>query len=507
MHLQIVVAYALYIWWSGDQPFPPPLASNEVALAGAVGMVAALAVLAQLLSIRGLAALRGNVDSMVSAQRRVLRNLLIIRMLTLMLFGALLIMTGWGSLVMSVPMVNAVPGLASLITLLPYLAGCTVVLYFTFPVDRALRGPASSNNMLTDALAHESWTRREYLVFHIRHHLLAIVVPMTLILLSRDVARWFEPFIQNRTGFDYVSDVALVCAAATVFVIAPWILKHVWTTVPLPTGALRQRLERLCQRIGLRCRDILVWKSGGMVVNAAVMGLFRPFRFVILSDGLIDSMNDEQLEAVFGHEAGHVRHKHFHFFLLFAMGSLLITSGVMEWTYLSWRDSTLTESARQIVIQAIGLVTILMLWFFGFGFISRAFERQADVFGAQCVTPMDPAACRRSCGVHPQPMPSQADGVERICTSAAETLAGALARVATLNGIGRDEPSWRHSSISSRMAFIRSLSGDPAKLRRFRNLIVRIKLTLVVVCVGGLAISVVYLWPYFRQLWNTMASS
>ena len=79
--------------------------------------------------------------------------------------------------------------------------------------------------------------------------------------------------------------------------------------------------------MGLNYRRILIWESDGMVVNAAVMGLFRPVRYILLSDGLLEMMDDAKIEAVFGHEAGHVKCRHIEFYLLFAVLSMLIVGG------------------------------------------------------------------------------------------------------------------------------------------------------------------------------------
>ena len=67
----------------------------------------------------------------------------------------------------------------------------------------------------------------------------------------------------------------------------------------LNAGVVRDRLESLGERIGLRFRDILLWKSGGVMVNAAVMGIFAPVRYVLLSDALLSGMTPEQVDRIF----------------------------------------------------------------------------------------------------------------------------------------------------------------------------------------------------------------
>ena len=75
----------------------------------------------------------------------------------------------------------------------------------------------------------------------------------------------------------------------------------------------------------------------------------------------------------------------------------------------------------------------------------------------------------------------------------------ALERVALLNGIPQEERSWRHSSIGSRIRFLTSLAGDPARLARFERVIWRAKAMLLAVAIGGSVLGVVY-WAWAGQL-------
>jgi len=58
--------------------------------------------------------------------------------------------------------------------------------------------------------------------------------------------------------------------------------------------------------------------------NAAVMGFIPRFRYVLLSDLLLETMTDEQVEAIFAHELGHVMHRHL--FWLWPDGNAIFSS-------------------------------------------------------------------------------------------------------------------------------------------------------------------------------------
>jgi STE24 endopeptidase len=70
--------------------------------------------------------------------------------------------------------------------------------------------------------------------------------------------------------------------------------------------------------------------------------------------------------------------------------------------------------------------------------------------------------------------------------------ASALDRVASVSGIPHEERSWRHSSVGSRIRFLHSLAGDPARAIRFERIVRRAKAVLLAVAVVGAAGSLYY---------------
>src|SRR5699024_9049444 len=109
---------------------------------------------------------------------------------------------------------------------------------------------------------------------------------------------------------DSIDSVASLTALGVVYIMAPELLRRVLDTRSLPAGALRTRLQNLCNRTGMRARDILHWETNSLMGNAAVMGLFPRVRYILMTDLLLETMTDEQIEAVFAHEIGHVHYRH-----------------------------------------------------------------------------------------------------------------------------------------------------------------------------------------------------
>jgi STE24 endopeptidase len=346
--------------------------------------------------------------------------------------------------------------------LLPYLLALFLEWLGLYPAERALR---------PDRLKPG---RGAYLVLRARQAL-GLVLPVALVFsLGQDLLRRFWPEL---AGLAWVELAWMAFIAALVLVCAPAFVRLTWPTHPLPSGPLRERLERLSRRFGFRCTDILVWETGQALVNAGVTGALPSFRYVFLTDALIDNLNTEMIEAVYGHEVGHVVHRHMVFFGFFFLGSVAVLALVYSrianffiasalaagwWPHLG--EGTTTAEA---VVQLVSMLLSLGLYFLVvFGFLSRRFERQADVFGCRVVS-----CGRPDCPPHADL--NKIDGsaaASDLCPSGIRIFAGALSRVATLNGMEQESLwAWRHGSIARRIRFLESLAGRPEAERVFQR--------------------------------------
>lgn len=494
MHLLTILAYA-FLFWRADQP-EGWVMLDRTHLGAILSIVAALPVLVTVAgwwcARRARRRLLDGDAARLDAQYFFHRSTALLRGLSILGFAGLVFLTDWTRLTELRDVRPELQIISDLISLLPFLAAVMGLWIVSFPYERSLRGegPAFS----ADAAVKEPvrWRFRSYLDFQVRHHLLIVAVPMTMILFAANVTRGYESYLQDWTGRVWASDAALGVVALVVFVTAPALLRRVWRTDPLEPGPVRERLEAMCRRIGLRCREILVWKSDGMMINAAVMGVIAPLRYVLLSDALLATMNPQQIEAVFGHEAGHVRKHHMQYFLLFALVGWFAVSGLMEWMALGVVDEQAWWGRPAVVIQGIGILATVAFWGVGFGWLSRRFEQQADLFGARSVTPA-PAECTTPCSVH-----RDAERVyhepNRVCATGAMVFASALDRVAVLNGIPHDEKGWRHPSIAGRIRFLSSVAGDPARAERFERRMAQLTRLLIVLTLVGAAATGLYLY-------------
>jgi STE24 endopeptidase len=258
----------------------------------------------------------------------------------------------------------------------------------------------------------------------------------------------------------------------------------------LPEGPLRERLLATARRLHFRYSNILLWNTNGGVANAMVAGVLPFPRYVLLTDRLVSELSPEEVEAVFGHEVGHVRHHH----MLYYMGFLLVSVMAVAclWNvatlYVPMLDRLLPPTNNWSHLPFVGVVGAYL--FVVFGFLSRRCERQADIFGCRAVS------CKRGdCAGHDadDPLPTRGRG---LCPTGIRTFIDALEKVARVNGISRSRPgwlqSWQHSTIARRVEFLQGILADPTLERRFQRTVGRVKwgLALVLLLVLALLVSI-----------------
>lgn len=492
MNLTTILAFAV-LFWHAEEPIHWLLVDRQNVwgtLAFVLGQPILLGTLSWFAGRRARGLLQRHPDTPQIAQHAHHRAAFILRGATLAFFTASVFGTPWADWFAFGEISPALQILGDLLVLAPFFLALLAQWLAMFPFERALRAEALGMTSLGPEDWHKVWRLSAYLGFQIRHQFLVIAAPMTLILFVANLTRGYDRQLQQLFGGPWGPDFVLAVFAVGIFMLAPLMLIRIWRTAPLKSGALRDRLEAQCTQIGLRCRDILVWDTDGMTINAAVMGVVRPVRYVLLSDGLLATMSIQQIEAVFGHEAGHVRHHHMSYFLVFAFIGWLGVGGALE--AFGWITSNPASRlpASPAAQTAVAVIASVVVWGGAFGWLSRRFEREADRFGAWCVTP-PPGECRLPCSVHPDGDRVVAPA-QRVCATGAAIFVSALDKVAVLNGIPRSERSWRHSSIASRVRVLIGLACDPSEAVRSKRLVQGVKAVMIVVAVIGSAIFVYY---------------
>lgn len=192
-----------------------------------------------------------------------------------------------------------VPGAEALVPL-PYVLMLLGVWAAYHRAETALHRTAPA-----EVAARPFWSLPGYVLFHARQLALLVLFPVALFATQQGLARWFPATVRS-VGYQ----LAAATGGVLLFIFLPRLVKPLLGLKRLPPGPARDRLEATARRVDCRLTDLLVWPTRGAVANALVIGVTPWARYVILTDRLLDNLRADELDAVFGHEAGHVNRGH-----------------------------------------------------------------------------------------------------------------------------------------------------------------------------------------------------
>ena len=502
----LLLLFVFWMAWKSATDLPAPQGDR---LRGSVTFVSFYALLVLVMGLWSrLLAQRIAADNFRRSLRRYNHTLLFARAMIPAWFGIGVFALGWGGVVQGVLGTRLtrefeLPGL--LLGIFPAVCAWMGLWWSQYPADRALR----EQNMLPQLEAglpvHAAPSFRHYFFSNLRLQVLFTVVPVLMIVFVRDVFAALVPARYWQQAPESLDAGSMLVAAALVFVFAPEILRRVLNTQPLEDGPLRRRLEAMCRRYRLGYRDILLWKTHHNMGNAAVMGLLPRMRYILLSDLLLERMTDEQIEAVFAHEVGHVVHRHMAWYVVFFVILVLAGFGAEHWLKppVGATDVGTIVPVLPPWLSAMGLMASFLIVF---GYLSRRFERQADVFAARA---MEAARNEQLATVASTQMAPSAPS-SYVGSYGAAVFASALQRVATMNNIPITPPgrlrgsltrrlsdviermsdaahNWFHGSILHRMEYLQGLSRDPALTGRFDRVMARLYGALLLLLIASAA--------------------
>jgi STE24 endopeptidase len=501
----LLLLFLIWMGWRAESGPPPNVYLTDIALFFGLYlfMIGMLGLWSRLLTRRV------QVIRLERAMRYFNRVMFAARTFVPIWFGVGVFSLGWGQLVQNLLGVVAtwpvqVPG--AVIGVMPAILAWAGLWWAQYPADRALRERRLMIEFDEGNAIYRPPGLWSYLMSNLRLQVLFTAVPILLILLLHDIVmvvmwRGFGVNVERSTAEGLVT---FACALG-IFLLVPEVLVRVLPTHVLPPSPLRDRMEAMCRAYKLKFRDILIWRTENRIANALVMGVVPRFRYVLLSDLLLQEMSDEQIEAVFAHELGHVVHRHMIWYLVFLKVLILVLALV---------DVVLGAQLGHAKLPAWMPVDLVMplVGFSGFiiafGYVSRRFERQADVFAARTLqrhlTPLLPSSA-------PAQLPVLS-GPSHVGPIGANLFASALERVAIINNMplgprGRWEGgplrrlgyllervsdaanNWLHGSIPQRMRTLHRMSSDPSHTHRFDRRMARLYVTLVVTLVISGAIA------------------
>ena len=192
---------------------------------------------------------------------------------------------------------------------------------------------------------------------------------------------------------------------------------------------------------------MLIWHTDGTVANAAVVGLSRHLRYILLTDLLVKRLSDLEIAAVVRHELAHLRRWHLPLRLALLILPLAIWPALAHvWPEVATAVPLLLGSLGidAKMAAAIGIPLAMLVYaVVVVGWYSRLLEHDADL-----------DACLTNDG--------------RFDAEAASDFCRALI---TICGKSRESRlgEWLHPSLRQRLAAIRSAADDATFIPRFRR--------------------------------------
>ena len=220
--------------------------------------------------------------------------------------------------------------------------------------------------------------------------LLALLLGYPLLALVLKLIEW--------TGANWWLWAAAVVIAfqLLMLLIAPAVIMPLFNKfIPLPEGALRERLFALAQRTDFPTRsiDVMDGSKRSRHSNAFFTGFGR-FRKIVLFDTLIAQLTERELESVLAHEIGHYKKHHIFKLLGISSAGVFVALAAIAWLARQqwfYRAFGFEFEGGLAPSRACGIVPAMLLFALLAGTISfwlspfihmwsRHFEYEADAF-------------------------------------------------------------------------------------------------------------------------------
>ncbi len=346
------------------------------------------------------------------------------------------------------------PTFEDFLFLMVFVGYLTIVWYFSFDAHRAIyKGDISRKTYVRSNFAFS----------------IPVLIPWLFLFGIADFLQLLpfdqpKQFLNTSTGQTAYFLFFLIVAA----VFAPVLIQRFWRCRPLEEGFFRRRIEALCRSAGINYADIVYWPIfGGRMITAGVMGLVGRFRYILITDALLNFLEPEEIDQVIAHEIGHVKRKHLLLYLLFFVGFMLISyvanplsyallfffKPVLNLFYIFKLDPTDAIYPLYFTLLVIGIIVYFR---FGFGYFIRNFERQADLF----VFKLFPNA---------------------------QPLISTFNKIVASSGQPADKPNWHHFSIKQRVDYLEKCEQNQLWIDRHER---KIQISITVFLIGFILLGI-----------------
>ena len=386
-----------------------------------------------------------NQATIITLRDKLRRAIAILRWVSIFWLLVGLFILGWGNLVevdwglwgYALPVAQILWMLGPLLTWIG-LATMNYLLAVKF------RQAVLANTGPMQAAAHPMPSLGQYLLWWMRNGLNTLVVFFLIVAVQLEIAIWMQRSGWTRAGLFLYFLLPLVMYA---FYGYPWI--WMMNTQAIGPRGLKSRLNYLARDAGVRVTQVRAWKTHFMVANAVMVGLARGSRFILISDSLLESLNRDELDAVFAHELGHGRHRHAAWLFGTMFAGSLLGAGLALWWVHHFALGVQWFIPMQVSFFVIFLAAIMPA-------MHRTFEYQADWFAVLAL-----AQWRGTQRYIDGEFSRDAFACQNDLSISLAVVRSALLRISHLSGHPPDKRSWTHPTTTARIGRIEYLVQHP----------------------------------------------
>lgn len=321
------------------------------------------------------------------------------------------------------------------------------------PAARVQTKPGDPADSVFNRLSGWIAPRWEFVALRFRVQLMVVFFPAAVLVLILDL---------NRIGFSETQLQQLAAATALVISLGwPLLILLLWNTQAISNPALARSLSELNNQHRLFVREFRRWETGQQLPNAAVVGLLPRFRFVFLSDVILDRFPSEEIAAITRHEAGHIRGNHAWWRIGFLLLPILVLACHHSWLVRSWVwPIEFQLGLRDWRIEVAPIWTGFFAAVMGFAWInnrwlSHRMEFEADLYAAGTLR-------------WPYQGSSPIDSQQRDCSSY-EAMQYSLLRLAAYAGDHWQRSTLFHPSLRQRLQLLDEIGLNRPQATEFQH--------------------------------------
>lgn len=209
--------------------------------------------------------------------------------------------------------------------------------------------------------------------YRLRQSLMAVLV-VALVGVGSGVGAALVPKHGALAALASVGGVAVALLLVNGLLAPLWLV--VLKTSPLPPER-RQRVMELARSMHAGVRDVRSFPARGQrLANAMQLGILPGLRYVLVSDYLLDHMDEREVEAVLAHEFGHAREYHV---------SLKLVGYLVLWACFELGISSIHRGSTSPVLWALMPLGFFVALIVVQGLLGIRLERRADDVAAKAV--------------------------------------------------------------------------------------------------------------------------